>query len=94
MFKKACGGTSLNFENGFISSLMTWENEVAWSCNSSSSCRLSYGSNGGYSIHFAQPTYQNGVQANATRGIPDVSSSSNFAYMLCFNATCYKVGGE
>lgn len=91
--KKACGGTTLNHDGTSITSLKSWQSESAWSCYSPSQCAFGYGSNGGYSIHFPRPSYQNGIQTNGFRGVPDLSSNAYISTILCFNDFCYTVGG-
>ena len=71
--------------NGLITSNSTYMTEIGWS-----------GSNGGYSRVFARPSYQNGLQNNSKRGVPDLSANAdpNSGYTICFNNKCMKVGGN
>lgn len=56
------------------------------------------GSNGGYSQVFTRPSYQNGVQSNAYRGVPDLAANAdpNTGYNVCFSSLygCVPVGGN
>ena len=85
IFLNGCGGTSLNLENGLITSNSTYMTETGWS-----------GSNGGYSRVFARPSYQNGIQNNSKRGVPDLSANAdpNSGYTICFANKCMKLGGN
>ena len=102
---KGAGGTDLNWNGNAISSITNWQSETAWSCTSYSSCNNNGGSNGGYSTYYTRPAYQNGVQSNAYRGVPDVSANSfpNSGFEVCFNGasgtygsgySCILVGGK
>ena len=81
---KGCGGTTLNYDGSSITSVTTYVSETAWS-----------GSNGGYSLGFSRPSYQNGVQANIKRGVPDIAAVADpsSGYYICYNNNCYIVGG-
>ncbi len=82
--KKGCGGTTLNYNGSTITSVTTYETETAWS-----------GSNGGYSLQFNRPSYQNGVLSNTKRGVPDIAAVANpsSGYAICYNGSCSKFGG-
>ena len=81
-----CGGTSLNYGGSYIVSVTSYINETGWS-----------GSNGGYSTYFNRPSYQNGIQSNSKRGVPDLSADAypNSGYIICYKnqASCYNTGG-
>jgi len=68
----AVGGTTLNLGSNGV-----WESETAWSCSSTADCELLGGSSGGLSTYEAEPSYQDGVQSNGQRGVPDVSYDAN-----------------
>ena len=82
--KKACGGTTLNYNGTSITSFTEYISEAAWS-----------GSGGGFSSYFKRPAYQNGLQNNQFRGVPDISAHANVenGYYICYTAACKSVGG-
>ena len=71
--------------------------EVAWSDNSGNSCKNQWGSGGGNSILFKQPSWQNapGVRNQYSRGmrqVPDVSAAA-YGLAVYFNGQWGAVGG-
>ena len=60
-------------------------NETAWS-----------GSGGGFSIAFSRPSYQDGVQSNAKRGVPDLAANAYPSYAVTYTSKNYRkiVGGN
>ena len=56
-----------------ITRVTTFVSETAWS-----------GSNGGYNLAFNRPSYQNGVQTNTKRGVPDLAAVANLKKILNF----------
>lgn len=81
------GGTKLS-----INSDNTYASESAWS--SPSGQRIG-GGGGGISQHFSRPAYQDGVQSNAKRTVPDVSADAdiNSGYSLYIQGHWDIVGG-
>jgi kumamolisin len=81
------GGTNLS-----INSDNTYASESAWS--SPSGQRVG-GGGGGISQHFSRPAYQDGVQSNAKRAVPDVSADAdiNSGYSLYIQGHWDIVGG-
>ena len=80
------GGTALSYSNGKYS-------ESAWGGNSSGK---TYGSGGGYSSIFSQPSWQTiGNKSTGMRGVPDVSAdaSTYTEVLLIADGTEYTVGG-
>ena len=77
----AAGGTSTGIDaSGAISMQTGWGTQkYSLSANGKSwtSVGYLYGAGGGYSALFNRPSYQNGVVANAARGVPDVSMDAD-----------------
>ncbi|MFI5074767.1 MAG: serine protease, partial [Actinomycetales bacterium] len=77
----AAGGTSTGIDAGGKISMQTgWgTHKYSLSANGTSwtSVGYLYGAGGGYSALFNRPAYQNGVVANAARGVPDVSMDAD-----------------
>ena len=77
----AAGGTSTGIDaSGAISMQTGWGTQkYGLSANGKSwtSVGYLYGAGGGYSALFNRPSYQNGVVANAARGVPDVSMDAD-----------------
>ena len=65
--------------------MSSYISETAWSA-----------SNGGFSQYFLRPWYQNGVQSNTYRGVPDVAANANpdTGYEICFANSCQLIGGK
>ena len=77
----AAGGTSTGIDaSGAISMQTGWGTQkysLAANGRSWTSVGYLYGAGGGYSALFNRPSYQNGVVANAARGVPDVSMDAD-----------------
>jgi kumamolisin len=85
-FAVACGGTSLQ-ANADRTAIIS---ETVWNNNPTSSA-----TGGGYSTFFAQPAYQQGLNTNGKRGLPDVSAVAdpNTGYRLIYQGQSIVVGG-
>ena len=67
-----------------MSSVTSYVSETVWS-----------GSNGGFSIAFSRPSYQDDYQISSQRGVPDLAANadSKTGYVICYSSLCHQIGG-
>lgn len=88
----ACGGTNLSLElyNGNYSK---YSKETSWIEQVQTSLVVG---NGGTSMYFDKPKYQNNVnQCSNRRGVPDISGNASIynGWQICFNGNIINIGG-